>query len=1187
MEAREAEVGDGGVISGERRPSIAQLQDVLRRVSLSSFHSKCKESGFLLDLSSGTEVSSDQLAQSGSLSPVNPVQSLTQNGTASKPWNPFFSAESKVNGVSGSSSIQNPFSTQDKDSTINGVGKESKTQPNVQDLFSSGRQRNGWSWPPSSSAVTLEPSKGDFLQNDWAILPPSASSLETKPTDIFQAAPPSWLSDLPQASPSNQKADVFQPFGSKEENPVFGRPLGTNESKELTEPSNERDYLLEYILANQMNEDFQPAPSPTVETDGPDASQNVSRFFPPPVANEDLFQTPDIFSGTPTSASNDNFPPPLSSLDNRVFQSTPFYPTPTSIKADINAFDPLSVDYVANGDPFKPQESQFDKLFANPVGTSDGTSTGLMTGTFKDTSPVISPVNNPMFRRRLPKPTPRRIHKNSNQDVDHHSSSKPAVVSPTSALAHFGTPRIPLKSIQAPPTSTPSTSPPVLQARTSIQNQTPAEEENKNQVYEDVLLIGQERCVEDWPEDSPQLSPSWKPAGKLRLRRDSLKITAESEAALTSETLGKKHGKGKLSKKLRSSFLSRRGSKDKFGDDLKAAQTAALGREFKERTSDSLNGGYGGTLPWGTKFHDGALDDVFSSDQDEHSAAVASKRVKQKKRIKVSVPPLRYRTSSKIKSNSDVPDNGLGHSTVLPASKEDRFMRTDAEKTRFSADVLDSFRPPNKEEGATGYTPSLESKAGYQDEPFSPNGAEQLEMQDCRPKKPVRFIVPRLPRKESKSTAEDVPQKGADLFKASDVNGSELNGHEDYNEMRKPPILRVPPLPCRDAKGLPDSETPEKGADLFKPGDVEDAETWMEEYSPDTKPHNNSHTASRETTARGEAFVPEDFDPPGATSSNYYLSEAAKAEWMSSQMDVRRARGPEDDEERLEGVEEEEGDTDSLMEWWNTVELWDELPSDEEINLKEDETISFTEIAGKVHRGLRVFYKVFTEQAEFLYQHVLFLYSLADDLSNFHRRAKIANITGSTTTAVGGVAAIAGLALAPVTFGASLIVSVVGLGVATAGGITAASAAISDNVHDMNDRKKIEIIVQDYEIRLTEMQHCLRFVAEGIRRLRCHPLLRRNNYYAGNWEVRRALQTVSLVSEPVERAEEIVNTAMAALNSVCKGMDKYFTKDSRELKKGCKKEVTMRVQMLAKHLHDGLVQLNSIREQLLDATGHV
>lgn len=285
---------------------------------------------------------------------------------------------------------------------------------------------------------------------------------------------------------------------------------------------------------------------------------------------------------------------------------------------------------------------------------------------------------------------------------------------------------------------------------------------------------------------------------------------------------------------------------------------------------------------------------------------------------------------------------------------------------------------------------------------------------------------------------------------------------------------------------------------------------------------------------------------------------------------------------------------------------------------------SFTEIADKVHRGLRVFYKVFTENAEVLYQHVLRLYAISEDLSNFHHRAKIANITGGTTTAVGGVAAIAGLALAPVTFGASLIVSAVGLGVATAGGITAASASISDNVHDMNvgfmllftffaqnfieepklfhvtvkpftftlclfnqDRKKIEEVVQDYDIRLSELRGSLSFVAEGVRRMRFHPLLRRNNYYAGDWEVRRALQTISLVGEPLEHAEEIVERSTRALNKVFKGMDRYFNKDSKELKKGCKKEVTTQVNTLAKTLQEGLVALNSIREQLMEATGQV
>lgn len=136
------------------------------------------------------------------------------------------------------------------------------------------------------------------------------------------------------------------------------------------------------------------------------------------------------------------------------------------------------------------------------------------------------------------------------------------------------------------------------------------------------------------------------------------------------------------------------------------------------------------------------------------------------------------------------------------------------------------------------------------------------------------------------------------------------------------------------------------------------------------------------------------------------------------------------------------------------------------------------------------------------------------------------------------------------------------------------------------DRKKIEVVLQGYKTRLAELRRCLCFVAEGVRRLRSHPLLRRNNYYAGDWEVRRALQTISLVGEPVEQAEDIVEKSTTALNSVCKGMDNYFSKDSKELKMGCKKEVTMQVNMLAKLLHDGLVELTSIREQLMEAIGH-
>ena len=110
---------------------------------------------------------------------------------------------------------------------------------------------------------------------------------------------------------------------------------------------------------------------------------------------------------------------------------------------------------------------------------------------------------------------------------------------------------------------------------------------------------------------------------------------------------------------------------------------------------------------------------------------------------------------------------------------------------------------------------------------------------------------------------------------------------------------------------------------------------------------------------------------------------------------------------------------------------------------------SFSVLADKVHRGLRVFNKVFTERAEILWQSIILLPAITDALSDFHRKAKAAGIT---TTAVGGVAAITGLALAPFTFGASLVITAVGVGMATAGGI---ASATSDNSNNMHDRKKV------------------------------------------------------------------------------------------------------------------------------------
>ena len=70
----------------------------------------------------------------------------------------------------------------------------------------------------------------------------------------------------------------------------------------------------------------------------------------------------------------------------------------------------------------------------------------------------------------------------------------------------------------------------------------------------------------------------------------------------------------------------------------------------------------------------------------------------------------------------------------------------------------------------------------------------------------------------------------------------------------------------------------------------------------------------------------------------------------------------------------------------------------------------------------------------------------ADNLVTHRRNVNISRITGSLAAIGGSGIAILGFALTPVTFGASLGLTIAGAGIAAAGGLTAAGASIVDTV---------------------------------------------------------------------------------------------------------------------------------------------
>uniref|UniRef100_H3A6V8 Uncharacterized protein n=1 Tax=Latimeria chalumnae TaxID=7897 RepID=H3A6V8_LATCH len=92
-------------------------------------------------------------------------------------------------------------------------------------------------------------------------------------------------------------------------------------------------------------------------------------------------------------------------------------------------------------------------------------------------------------------------------------------------------------------------------------------------------------------------------------------------------------------------------------------------------------------------------------------------------------------------------------------------------------------------------------------------------------------------------------------------------------------------------------------------------------------------------------------------------------------------------------------------------------------------------------------------------KHIQDLHEIADKIDHVHKGSTIANVTASSAGIVSGTLAIIGLALAPVTAGASTILIAVGCGVGAASGGTGISAGITDFVSKRKNKKRFETTI--------------------------------------------------------------------------------------------------------------------------------
>ncbi|XP_034020562.1 uncharacterized protein LOC117505129 isoform X3 [Thalassophryne amazonica] len=1226
----EVESGENETV-GERRPSLVTLQNTLKKVSQSPFH-KHHKSQVDGDPVKSTTFYEHFLESSRKYNVEEAIRGPSEGGrhdavALNPPVYQRSSAdltpkiEAKEHGTmfsdslkdSSHSHVQNPFSTSLPQNTpARGGHFSNMTMNSPGDVGTSSLQ----SWDISTN---LPPNNSDLFQVN-------------KARDLLRAAPAKEINLLSQSPSismnpfrSSPTQEVHQPTQPEAVNPFHTsttdglfKPRPSPRRLHMQLPSKENldvssEQNLDIFSPSSANA-VDPFPTPVSKTlflDSPNPfdTHSYKQFDP----FKDLSHgTADIFQLLPSRTVNTTAPAPTSSLispsDDKVatLLSSSVDLTPGLLKAT-----PSGSDLAAEAT--LPNRSN-EMIPSSPEGANVFQPSPFSQEQTLSSSPRQSPeLTRVGVFKRPPKPLPRTAGRRREKPP------KPAnPIDPKPAA-----PRTPPKPVFKPLPK------PVFPKKPNIPVKT-VDPENYV-AFEDILLLGQECCVEDWPEDSPEVNPDYRPSGKLKLRRES---QADSNGGRGTSPDRSASPASLLKKKIRMSLSSRREQKEKYTGDIEGRSMTLPHRrklskdDFDDASDVEVNGIDHKGKPGKTKFnHLFRRASTNVTPEAKHMNGYVPQESRdddfEKKSGKKVSSVRRWSEGSMLEEYSPEEDDGadeLQEGAAVNESKKKKNKVKSKSSHRGHADS--SEKNDDRVKGAHGQTLPKDSKDKFADWYRDGSGA----------------------RKKSKGTMLDEysPEEddGADeLQDGATVHGPKKNkvkkflshrGHAHASEKSDNKVKGVhgQALPKGSKDKFPDwygdgSGARKKSKDVFLDDDCcqslpasagftgDEAAFGMEECKLDVFVEGDAVTSRKVTASFAEMHDPEKDEvevhklkkplklkglkklrakhnksnnldsegPPGATSSDYFLSEAAQAEWRAAQKDELSAAGVEDDEE--------EGDTDSLMEWWNTVEQWDEVPSDEEdAVLKEDESKSFTILADKVHRGLRVFNKVFTENAEFLWGSIVTLHTIADDISNFHHKAKIAGITGGTTTAVGGVTAIAGLALAPFTFGASLVITAVGVGVATAGGIASASAAISDNVNNMHDRKKVETVLLDYESQLLDLGKILHFVNHGLYKLRGHPFLRSGTqHYSEDWEVRKAVQMISLVDAPVMRATEISDTALASVQGLFKGMDNYFVKETRELKKGCKKEIVCEIKEVAGVLNNGIVELNCIREQLQDATG--
>ncbi|XP_044219750.1 serine/threonine-protein kinase kin-29-like [Thunnus albacares] len=196
------------------------------------------------------------------------------------------------------------------------------------------------------------------------------------------------------------------------------------------------------------------------------------------------------------------------------------------------------------------------------------------------------------------------------------------------------------------------------------------------------------------------------------------------------------------------------------------------------------------------------------------------------------------------------------------------------------------------------------------------------------------------------------------------------------------------------------------------------------------------------------------------------------------------------------------------------------------------------------------------------------LRDVADSLERVHQGTTIGSLAGGVIGAVGGITSIVGLILAPFTLGASLIVTGVGIGVGTLGGVTAGASNVTNMVNQSSDRKAIRSIIKEFDQKMNAVVIWLEEINNSLQKIRSRSesvdteagnLQQENLFRAGVRagrglggiaELLRLVQVMNIgkIAAQVSRAVRVAEVATGALSGLFVAADIFFiAMDAREI----------------------------------------